>query len=104
MEKELLEKIIEKLDKVDSRFDKIDSRLDKMDSRFDKMGLKFDKIESRQDEMYQMLVGLEENAKITRAEQDKISYTLADMQNKLNRLVEDVEEHDSVINQIKAIK
>lgn len=61
-------------------------------------------IKARQDEMYIIQRGIEENIKITRAEQEKMQYTLADIQGKVTTLANEVKEHDAVINQIRAIK
>ena len=41
---------------------------------------------------------------VTRAEQDKMMDMVADIQGKATRLTSEVEEHDEVIKQIKAIK
>ncbi|WP_461206535.1 hypothetical protein [Clostridium sp. DL1XJH146] len=87
--KQMFQLIINKLDKVDVRLDKMDSRLDN--------------IERKQDEMYLMQRALEENVKVTRAEQEKMMYIVADIQGKVTTLTEEVDEHERVINQIKAI-
>lgn len=65
---------------------------------------RLDGIENRQDEMYAMQRSLEENAKVTRAEQEKMMYVLADIQGKVTKLTEEVEDHEHFINQIRAIK
>jgi len=65
---------------------------------------RFDKIDSRQDEMYKMIRALEENVSVTRAEQEKMSYVLADIQGKVNMLTNEVEDHQKVISQLRAIK
>ena len=78
-------------------FDLIINKLDSMENRLEGM-------EKRQDEMYIMQRALEENAKVTRAEQEKMMYILADIQGKVTKLTEEVEEHETVINQIRAIK
>lgn len=78
-------------------FQLILNKLDKQDSRMESM-------ETRQGEMYSMLVALEENAKVTRASQDRMEYVLADILGKVNKLTTEVDEHENVIQQIKAIK
>ena len=65
---------------------------------------KLEIIDRGQGETYQLIKALEENAKVTRAEQDKMAYNIADIQGKINRIVGEVEEHDNVIRQIRAIK
>lgn len=44
--------------------------------------------------MYIMRSGLEENAKTTRAEQERMLYILSDIQGKVTKLTEEVDEHD----------
>ena len=61
-------------------------------------------MEERQEEMYLIQRGLEENAKVTRAEQDKIIHILYDIQGKVTKLGNEVEDHDTVIRQIRSIK
>ena len=73
-------------------------------NKLDGMNQRFDGIDKRQDEMYVLLRGLEENAKVTRAEQEKMMYTIVDIQGKVTKLTEEVQEHDTVIRQIRAIK
>lgn len=65
---------------------------------------KLDGMDKRQDEMYVMQRGLEENAKVTRSEQSKMMYILADIQGKVTRLTGEVEQHENFISQIRAIK
>ena len=60
-------------------------------------------MEKSQDEMYLLFRALEENVKVTRAEQEKMTYVLADIQGKLTKLPEKVEDHETVIEQIGAI-
>ncbi|QZY55346.1 hypothetical protein [Crassaminicella profunda] len=83
MEKEMLQLILNKLDGMDKRLESM---------------------EKRQDEMYRMQRSLEENIQVTRAEQEKMTYMVADIQGKVTKLTEEVEEHDAVIKQIRAIK
>lgn len=73
-------------------------------TKLDSMEKKQDSMEKRQDEMYIMQRGLEENAKVTRAEQDKMMYILSDIQGKVTKLSGEVEEHENFISQIRAIK
>ena len=65
---------------------------------------KLDSMDKRQDEVYLMQRGLEENAKVTRAGQDKMMYILSDIQGKVTKLTGEVEEHENFISQIRAIK
>jgi uncharacterized protein YlxW (UPF0749 family) len=65
---------------------------------------KLDGMDKRQDEMYVMQRALEENAKVTRAEQSKMMYILADIQGKVTTLTGEVEQHESFISQFRAIK
>lgn len=78
-------------------FELILNKLDSMENKLDNMG-------KRQDEMYIMQRGLEENIKVIRAEQDKMMYIIADIQGKVTKLTEEVEEHENIISQIRAIK
>jgi len=77
-------------------FELVLKKLDSMEKRFDSM-------ETRQDEMYLLFRSLEENVKVTRAEQEKATYILADMQGKITESTEKVEDHEKVIEQIRAI-
>jgi len=45
--KEMFQKILDRLDKMDTRLDKMDTRLDKMDTRLDKMDTRLDKMDNR---------------------------------------------------------
>lgn len=69
-------------------------------------GMKKDQLamKARQDEMYIMQGEIEENIKITRAEQENMKYILADIQGKVTTLANEGKDHDAVINQIRAIK
>jgi hypothetical protein len=53
-------------------FELILTKLDGMEKKQDIMEKKQDRMGMRQDEMYVMQRGLEENAKVTRAEQSKV--------------------------------
>lgn len=61
-------------------------------------------IEVRQDEMYQVVRALEENVNVVRAEQEKMVFALANIQGKVSKLADNVEDHETVINQIRSIK
>ena len=78
-------------------FELILTKLDIMDKRQEGM-------EKRQDEVYIMQRALAENAKVTRAEQDKMIHILSDIQGKVTKLVGEVEEHENFISQIRSIK
>ncbi len=78
-------------------FELILTKLDSMDKKQDNMN-------KRQDEVYIMQRALEENAKVTTAEQEKMMYILYDIQGKVTKLTEEVEEHENFISQIRAIK
>lgn len=78
-------------------FDLILQKLDGIDKRQENM-------EKSQGEMYIMQRGLEENAKVTRAQQEKMSYMLADVQGIVKKLSIEVKEHEDSISQIKAKK
>ena len=73
------------------------SKLESIDRRQDIMV-------KRQDEIYQVSRGLEENAKVTRAEQDKMIHTLGDILAKVNKITGEVEDHDTVIRLLRSIK
>jgi len=102
--KQMFELILTKLDGMDKRLGSMENRLDSMDKRLDGIDKRLDSIEKRQDEMYIMQRGLEENAKVTRAEQDKMIHILSDIQGKVTKLVGEVEEHENFISQIRSIK
>ncbi len=78
-------------------FELILTKLDGIDKRLDS-------VEKRQDEMYLIQRSVEENIKVTRAEQDKMIYMLGDIQGKVTKLTEEVDEHEAVIKQIRSIK
>jgi phage-related tail protein len=89
---------VKNLDKETKQmFELILSKLDNIDKRQEGM-------EKRQDEMYLIQRSLEENTKVTRAEQDKMIYMLGDIQGKVTKLTEEVDEHEAVIKQIRSIK
>lgn len=73
-------------------------------SKLDSMEQKQDSMDKRQDKVYIMQRGLEENAKVTRAEQDKMMHILSDIQGKVTKLTGEVEEHENFISQIRSIK
>jgi len=75
-----------------------------MEQKQDSMDKKQDSMDKKQDEVYIMQRGLEENAKVTRAEQDKMMHILSDIQGKVTKLVGEVEEHENFISQIRSIK
>ena len=114
----MFELILNRLESMDSRFDGMESRFDRLETRLgevetrlggveirlDGVESRLDTMESRQEEMYRMLTSLEHNVKVTRAEQDKMSFILADIQGKVTKLINKVEDHDIVIQQIRAIK
>ena len=78
-------------------FELVLQKLEGIDKRQENM-------EKSQGEMYIMQRGLEENAKVTRAQQEKMGYTLADIQGIVTKLSVEVEEHESIISQIKTNK
>jgi len=82
---------------IKQMFELVLTKLESMDKRLDSM-------DKRQDEMYIMQRGLEENAKTTRAEQNKMIYILSDIQGKVTKLAGEVEEHENFISQIRSIK
>jgi len=85
-------------------FELILTKLDSMEQKQDSMEQKQDSMDKRQDEVYIMQRGLEENAKVTRAEQDKMMHILSDIQGKVTKLTGEVEEHENFISQIRSIK
>ena len=85
-------------------FELILSKLDSMEQKQDSMEQKQDSMDKRQDEVYIMQRGLEENAKVTRAEQEKMMYILSDIQGKVTKVTGEVEEHENFISQIRSIK
>ena len=78
-------------------FELVLQKLEGIDKRQENM-------EKSQGEMYIMQRGLEENAKVTRAQQEKMGYTLADIQGIVTKLSVEVQEHESIISQIKTNK
>ncbi|MCT4606625.1 MAG: guided entry of tail-anchored proteins factor 1 [Marinisporobacter sp.] len=97
MEQEILKLILSKLDNIER--EQQEMRKEQQEMKKEQQGMKM-----RQDEMYIMQGGIEENIKITRAEQEKMQFTLADIQGKVTALTNKVKKHDNVINQIRAIK
>ena len=93
-----------KQDSMDKKQDIMDKKQDIMDKKQDSMEKKQDSMGMRQDDMYTMQRALEENVKVTRAEQSKMMYILADIQGKVTKLTGEVEKHESFISQIRAIK
>jgi len=90
--------VVKNMDKETKQmFDLVLQKLEGIDKRQENM-------EKSQGEMYIMQRGLEENAKVTRANQDKMAYTLADIQGIVKKLSIEVEEHESIISQIKTKK
>ena len=79
-------------------FELILTKLDSMEQKQDSMEQKQDSMDKRQDEVYIMQRGLEENAKVTRAEQDKMMHILSDIQGKVTKLTGEVEEHENFIS------
>jgi len=104
-------KIDERFAKIDEQFVKIDERFAKVDERFvkvfeflKKIDCRLDNLQSRQDEIYEIVRGLEENAGITRAELDKLNYNFAEVDGRLDKLSIIAEDHSSVIAQVRGIK
>ena len=89
---------------IKQMFELVLIKLDSIEKKQDSMEEKQDSMDKRQDEMYIMQRGLEENAKVTRAEQDKMMHILSDIQGKVTKLVGEVEEHENFISQIRSIK
>ena len=89
---------------IKQMFEKVLMKLDGMETKIDGMETKIDGIVGRQDEMYLLQRALEENIKVTRAEQEKMMYIVADIQGKVTKLANEVEDHDMVIRQIRSIK
>lgn len=85
-------------------FELVLNKLDSMENRMGSMENRMGSMEKRQDEMYILQRGMEENLKVTRAEQEKMMYILADIQGKVTKLTGEVEQHENVISQIRAIK
>ncbi|UZW15736.1 hypothetical protein OSC52_07930 [Clostridium pasteurianum] len=94
--KQMFELVLKKLDSMEKRFDSMETRQESMETGQESM-------QKRQDEMYLLFRSLEENVKVTRAEQEKATYILADMQGKITKSTEKVEDHEKVIEQIRAI-
>lgn len=95
--KQMFELVLKKLEGIDQRQDRIEKRLVSMEERLMN-------VENRQDEMYNMQRGLEENVKVIMTQQEKMMYILTDIQGKLTKLTQEVDEHETVIRQIRAIK
>jgi len=95
--RQMFELVLAKLDNMEQKQDSMEQKLDNMEQKQDSM-------DKRQDEVYIMQRGLEENAKVTRAEQDKMMHILSDIQGKVTKLTGEVEEHENFISQIRSIK
>ena len=102
--KQMFELILTKLDGMEKKQDIMDKKQDSMEKKQDSMEKKQDSMGMRQDEMYIMQRALEENSKVTRAEQSKMMYIIADIQGKVTKLTGEVEQHENFISQIRAIK
>lgn len=102
--KQMFELVLQKLGGMDKRFDSMDKRFDGIDARLDGIDVRLDGIDKKQEEMYLMQRSLEENIKVTRAEQDKMMFIVSDIQGKVTKLTGEVEEHEKVIDKIRAIK
>ncbi|PRR83069.1 hypothetical protein [Clostridium vincentii] len=89
---------------IKQMFELVLTKLDSIGKKQDRMEEKQDSMDKRQDEMYIMQRGLEENAKVTRAQQEKMMYILSDIQGKVTKLTGEVEEHENFISQIRSIK
>ena len=95
--KQMFEKLLIKLDSMDEKIGGLEGKVDGLE-------VKIDGIQARQEEMYLLQRGIEENIKVTRAEQDKMMHIVADIQGKVTKLTNEVEDHDMVIRQIRSIK
>jgi uncharacterized protein YlxW (UPF0749 family) len=93
-----------KLGSMENKLGGMENKLGSMENKLASVESKQDVMEKRQDEMYVMQRALEENAKVTRAEQSKMMYILADIQGKVTKLTGEVEQHENFISQIRAIK
>ncbi|GCD09715.1 hypothetical protein [Clostridium tagluense] len=102
--KQMFELVLAKLDSMERKQDSMERKQDSMERKQDSMQQKQDSMDKRQDEVYIMQRGLEENAKVTRAEQDKMMHILSDIQGKVTKLTGEVEEHENFISQIRSIK
>jgi hypothetical protein len=102
--KQMFELILTKLDNMEQKQDSMEQKQDSMEQKQNSMEQKQDSMDKRHDEVYVMQRGLEENAKVTRAEQDKMMHILSDIQGKVTKLSGEVEEHENFISQIRAIK
>lgn len=101
---DMFELILGKLNNIEKDQQEMKQDMQGMKQEQQEMKQDMQEFKIRQDETYQIVRSLEENAKITRAEQDKMNHVLADIQGKITRLVEEVDEHDLVIRQIRAIE
>lgn len=95
--KQMFELILAKLGSMENKQDSMEKKLGSLE-------IKLDSVDKRQDEMYIMQRALEENAKVTRAEQSKMMYILADIQGKVTKLTGEVQQHENFISQIRSIK
>ncbi|SHK21098.1 hypothetical protein SAMN02745248_02048 [Hathewaya proteolytica DSM 3090] len=85
-------------------FELIIGKLDKMDARLDTVEKTQKAMVVKIDELYAIARATEENIKVTRAEQEKIAFQMANIQGKVNSLTGEVKEHEHIIQQIRAIK
>jgi chromosome segregation ATPase len=89
---------------LEDRFEGLESRMDSLDGRLESLESRFEGLESRQGEIYEIAIALEENVRVGRAEIERMGYILAKIEGRLNRITEQVDDHESVIQQIRAIE
>jgi chromosome segregation ATPase len=82
--------IDKRLDSIDKRIDSMDKRIDSMDKRIDSMDKRIDLIQEQVTENTHLLKALEENAKVTRAEQEKLSYKISEIEGDTKSIKKDL--------------
>lgn len=75
---------------MNDRFDTIDKKFDSMDKKIDSMGKRIDLIQEQVAENTHLLKALEENVKVTRAEQEKISYKVSEIEGDIKSIKKDL--------------
>ena len=88
---------------IKQMFELVLTKLDSMDVKINSLDEKVSSVERMQEEMYLLQRALEENIKVTRAEQENMMHIVIDMQGKVTKLANEVEDHATVIRQIRAI-
>lgn len=90
MDKELMEFLQNMQQQINERFNTIDKRLDSIDKRIDSMDKRINLIQEQVTENTHLLKALEENTKVTRAEQEKLSYKISEIEGDIKSIKKDL--------------